>query len=153
MAYMEFDFPEDMMDKLLNTDFDDICQEALKEAAPIMETAMKKSMSQTIQHEGDSEMIASVKATKPKKTKTDAWIVNVGPTGYSKVKKYYAKSGKGIRTSRQYSVSNALKAIWKEYGIAGRQQAQPFLRRAKNDAQSAIERKIQEIYDRKTGAE
>lgn len=151
MAQLEIDFPDDFMGKLLNTDFDEICEEALKESAPFMKDSMIKSMKKTVQHEGDSEMIESVKASKPRKTKTDAWIVNIGPSGYSKMKKYYAKSGKGVKTSRQYPVSNALKAIWKEYGIAGRQEPQPFLTRATNEAQNAVNRKIQEVYDRKTG--
>ena len=93
-------------------------------------------------------MVASIKAGKPKRTKTDAWIINVGPTGNSK-HHYYRKGGK---KKRAYSVSNVLKAIWKEYGIPGRQAPKPFFESAKNAAQNAVTKKIQEIYNRKVGA-
>lgn len=151
MASFEIDFPDDFLSDLLDTDFDEICEEALKEAAPMYKESLQASMKKTVQHEGDSEMIASVKATKPKKTKTDAWIINIGPSGYSKMKKYRAVNGQGVHTNRRYPVSNALKAIWKEYGIAGRQAPQPFLVNAKNNCQSAIMKKIQDVYNRKVG--
>ena len=96
-------------------------------------------------------MVNSVQAQKPKKCKNGAWIVHIGPTGNSK-SHYYAKNGKGIRTKRKYPVSNILKAIWKEYGIAGKQAARPWLTKAKNDAEKAVESKMQEVYNRKVGA-
>ncbi len=76
---------------------------------------MKQSCRRVIEHSGESELVESIKSNKPKRTKTDAWIVNVGPRGYSKKKTY--RSGKG--KARKYRVSNALKLIWKEYGVAG----------------------------------
>lgn len=148
MASFEIDFPEDLMSDLLETEFEEIAKEALAESAPILEKATKAAASAVIMHEGDSEMVASIKAGKPKRTKTDAWIINVGPTGNSK-HHYYRKGGK---KKRAYSVSNVLKAIWKEYGIPGRQAPRPFLEHAKNAVQNAINKKIQEVYDRKVGA-
>lgn len=151
MANMEFDFPDDFMKDLLETDFDEICEEALEEAAPIYKKSLQDSMKHTVQHEGDSEMIASVKVSKPKKAKTNAWIINIGPSGYSKMKKFRALDGRGVHTNRRYPVSNALKAIWKEYGIPGQQAPQPFLTNATNNAEDAVMRKLQEVYDRKVG--
>ncbi|MBD5395019.1 MAG: hypothetical protein HDR71_12320 [Lachnospiraceae bacterium] len=148
MAIFNVDFPEDLMSDLLDTEFADIAEEALSEAAPILEKAMKTSGRAVIIHEGDSEMIESIKAGKPKATKTDAWIVNVGPKGNSK-NHYYQKGGK---KKRAYPVSNALKAIWKEYGIPGRQPPRPFMEAGKNAAQNAVIRKIQEVYNKKVGA-
>ena len=133
-------------DKLLNLDFDEIAEEGLKEAAPILESSMKAAISQVIEHEGDSELVKSIKAGRPKKTRNGAWIVNVTPKGYSQYKVYHAK-----KSGRKYRVSNALKAIWKEYGVAGRQPPRPFLTKAKNDAKDAVYDAIQKVFDSKAG--
>lgn len=148
MAAFEVDFPEDFLSGLLDTDFDDIAEAALKEAAPILEASMKKSCQGAIMHEGDSELVKSIKSSKPKKTKTDAWIVNVSPKGYSNVKVYHH-----AKTGRTYPVSNALKAIWKEYGIPGRQPPRPFIAAACNDVRKSVMAKTQEVYNRKVGAD
>lgn len=147
MAQMEIDFPEDFLSELLNTDFDEIAAEALTEAAPLLEQSLKTSSKRVIDHEGESEMVESITCSKPKQTKTDAWIINVGPRGYSKTKVY-----RDVRNrKRKYPVSNALKMIWKEYGIAGRQPAKPFITNACNNARDAVMRKMQEVYERMVG--
>lgn len=147
MARFDIDFPDDFLSGLLDTDFDEIAEEALKETAPILGKSMKKEARRVVMHEEDSEMAESIKTTMPKKTKTDAWIVNVMPTGYSKTKKY-----RGKNKNRKYPVSNALKAIWKEYGIPGKQAPQPFIQASVNAVRSEIENKLQETYNRKVGA-
>ncbi len=149
MAYLEFDFPEDFLSDLLDTDVDEIAEEALKEAAPILEASMKRACKSALKHEGDSELVDSITARKPKKAKTDAWIVNVSPKGYSNTKVYKTK-GKKPRT---YPVSNTLKAIWKEYGIPGRQPPRPFIQSACNTARNDVMNKLQDVYNRKVGAE
>lgn len=151
MAEFKMEFGEDFLDQLLNTDFDEIAEAALNESAPIFEKSMKNEVKRVIKHDGDSELADSLKATKPKKTKTDAWIVNVVPKGYSSTKKYIAVDSKGRKTRRKYPASNALKAIWKEYGIPGRQPPSPFITRATNGARNAVMQKIQEVYNRKVG--
>lgn len=152
MAIFDVDFPDDFLSELLETDFDEIAEEALKEAVPILEKTMKAEVKKTIQHDGDSELVNSFKASKPKKTKTDAWIANVNPKGYSSTKVYTANS-KGLKKSRKYPVSNALKAIWKEYGIPGRQAAKPFITASVNASKMEIMRRMQEVYNRKVGAD
>lgn len=152
MATFEEEFPEDFMSELLETDFDVIAQEALTEAIPILESSMKKEARKVIMHEGDSEMAESFKAYKPKKTRTDAWIANVTPKGYSKVKVYKAVNSKGVKTGRKYQVSNALKAIWKEYGIPGRQAAKPFITASINASKDEVMKRMQEVYNRRVGA-
>ncbi len=152
MAIFDVDFPDDFMSGLLDTDFDAIAEAALTDAAPLLERQMKKCCSDAIQHEGDSELVGSIKSGTPKQTKDkEAWIVNVGPRGYSTVKKYTAVDGRGKKTKRKYHVSNALKAIWKEYGIPGHQPPRPFLQAATDAARHAVEAKIQEVYDRMAG--
>ena len=145
MAQLEINFPDDFLSELLDTDFDEIAAEALTEAAPILEQSLKASCEKVIDHEGESEMVNSITCSKPKKTKTDAWIINVGPRGYSK-RKFYRKKNS---SRRKYPVSNALKMIWKEYGIAGRQAPRPFITNARNNARGAVMRKMQEVYERK----
>lgn len=153
MAQFEMEFDDSFMDGLLSTDFDEIASEALAEAIPILEQSMKSQVKKVIQHEGDSELVNSLKASKPIKTKTDAWIATVTPKGYSTTKVYTAKNSKGSKTHRKYKVSNAVKAIWKEYGIPGRQPARPFISAAVNAVTPEVTQKMQEVYNRKVGAE
>lgn len=145
MSEFEVEFPEDFLSEFLNADFDEIAEEALKEAVPVLEKSMKERCAEVVRHEGDSELVSSIKAGKPTRTKTDAWIANVKPTGYSKTKVYHRE---GKKKQRTYPVSNALKAIWKEYGIPGKQAPQPFLQAATNAAENAVVEKMQEVYNR-----
>lgn len=143
------DIYDDMpFEELFALDFDGFCEEALNESASVLESSMKQTARASVMHEGESEMVNSIKASKPKRAKTNVWIVNIGPRGYSKTKIYTAKA-KGVRTNRKYSVSNALKAIWKEYGIPGRQPAQPFMQQATNKCESRVLDIIQKKFDEK----
>lgn len=146
MAAFDLDFPTDFMSELLNTDFEEIAKAALEETAPILEKSIKQSCKRVIEHPGESELVDSIVSSKPKKTKTDAWIVTVSPKGYSKTKVYSAGKKK-----RKYPVSNALKLIWKEYGIAGQQAPKPFLTNACNSVRDTIMSKMQEVYEEKVG--
>lgn len=147
-------FSIDGLDEIIDSlpEFDEICEEALREAAPIMEKEMKKFCRAAIIHEGDSEMVESIKANIPKKTKTDAWIVSITPHGKSQKVGYYKANSRGRKHRRKYPVTNALKMIWKEYGIPGQQAPQPFIQAATNSAKSAVMDKLQEVYNRKVGA-
>lgn len=151
MALFDVEMPEDFMSDLLGAEFDILAEEMLTESAPIYKDSIQKSMKSSLIHDGESEMVDSVKASKPKKCNNGAWIVRIGPTGNSK-HVYVVKNGHGQRTKRTYPVSNILKAIWKEYGIAGRQAARPWLQKAKNDAQQEIMDRMQEVYNKKVGA-
>lgn len=148
MAGFEIDFPDDFLSELLDTDFEEIAEEALNETAPLLETSMKQSCKAVITHEGDSELVDSIKSSKPKRTRTDAWIVNVSPKGYSKIKVY-----RHTQTGRKHPVSNALKAIWKEYGIPGKQSPKPFITSACNNVRDSVMEKMQEVYNKKVGAD
>lgn len=149
MAIFDVDFSEDFLKDLLNTDSEEICMQALEEAAPIMENAMKDTLRQD-NHEISGELIESIKATRPKKSTNGAYIVNVRPTGYSTVNAYSVKRGNG--KVRRYKVSNALKMIWIEYGVNGRQPARPFLTRTVNSVKVATLKRMQEVYNRMAGA-
>lgn len=142
------DFPEDFLKDLLQTDADEICSEVLSEAAPLLESCMKETL-RNDNHELSGELIESIKAKKPVKAKNGAWMVHVRPTGYSSINSYAVK-GKGEKM-RKYKVSNALKAIWIEYGVNGRQPARPFLTRTVNEVRSASMQRMQEVYNRMAG--
>ncbi len=152
-------FSIDGLDDMLSSlpDFDEFCEEALKEAAPIVEKEMKTFCRAAIKHEGDSEMVESIKMNIPKKTKTDAWIVSITPHGNSQKIAYYVqkslRKGKLYKSKRKYPISNALKMIWKEYGIPGKQAPQPFIQAATNSARLAVMEKLQEVFNRKIGAD
>ncbi len=153
MAEFQVDFDDSFLKDLLETDFDEICEEALTSAAPIFEEKMKSEVQKTILHEGESELVESFRASKPVKTKNGAWLLRISPKGYSSTKVYTAADSRGRKTHRKYRVSNALKAIWKEYGIPGRQPPRPFIESAANNAKTAVMEKIQQVYNRRTGAE
>lgn len=151
MAAFEVDFPDDFIQDLLQSDFDEIAEEALKEASPVLVKSLQQSCRRVIVHPGDSDLVKSFKSSKPKKSVNGAWIANVNPKGKSKTS-YYAKSN-GKKTQRKYAVSNALKALWKEYGVAGRQPAMPFIQNGTKNAENGVMEKMQQVYNRKVGAE
>lgn len=147
MASLEINFGEDFLSELLEADVDGLCMEMLEESAGILEKALKEETAKVIKHSGESELVESVHAGKAGRTKNGAHIVNVRFTGYSSTKRYTAASGK----KRKYPVSNALKAIWKEYGIPGRQAATPFINTAVRRSGPKVSAKLQEVYNRRTG--
>lgn len=150
MAAFELDFPDDFMKQLFQTDSAEICMKALEEAAPILEEEMKNAI-RADGHELSGELINSIKAAKPKKTSNGAYIVSVRPTGYSKINSYSVK--KNGKKLRKYPVSNALKMIWIEYGVNGRQPARPFMTKVMNSVRAAAMNKMQVVYNRMAGAE
>ncbi|MBO6206849.1 MAG: hypothetical protein J6M27_15260 [Lachnospiraceae bacterium] len=126
---------------------EEIAEEMLNEAAPIIEESMKKNLKKSIAHSGESELVNSVKAGKAKMAKNGACILNVNPKGQSKTKVY--KRGK---KGRKHPVNNALKAIWLEYGIPGQQAPKPWLEATTKDAEQKVLDKMQEVYDKRTQA-
>lgn len=144
MAKFDIDFPDDFMENILLTDSDALCKEMLKEAAPILESSMQENVSVTLGDYATGDAVKSIKARTPKKAKNGAYIVNVCPSGYS-----FHTFSKGKQKARKYKVSNALKLIWKEYGIVGKQLPQPFLTRSVNDAREKVMQKMQEVYNKR----
>lgn len=149
MASFDMNFSDDFLKELFDTDDDDFFEDALKEAAPEYVDSMKNSIKAVINHDGDSELVESVKAGKPYKA-NDVHMINISPSGYSSNKAYYAKNSNGVKTSRKYQVSNVLKAIWKEYGIPGHQTATPFLSSARNNAETKVLNKLQDFWEKHT---
>lgn len=149
MANFEINFPDDFLSDLLDSDFEEVAKAALEETAPTLKTSIQTSIRSVVSHTGDSELVNSVKISKPKRTSTDAWIINVGPAGKSS--NYYYSYGTTKRVKRKYAVSNVLKAIWLEYGRTG-QAAKPWLTSATENVRGTIMDKMQDIYNKKVGA-
>lgn len=136
------------LDGMWEISFDDIAQEALSESIPVLEGTMRSAAAASVKHDGDSAMVNSIKGSTPKKSaSTDCWIANVGPRGYS-THTYHAQRPGGKHSKQTYKVSNALKAIWKEYGIPGHQSAQPFMDKAANAARSRVEKIIEDAFNK-----
>lgn len=144
-------YEADNLYDMFDLDFDDICRSALEEAAPVLQSAMKATATSNIKHEGFSSMVKSISINIKKCPKTDCWIVNVGPRGYSKDKVYRPQNGRGGHYERRYPVSNALKAIWMEYGVHGAGQywipPKPFIAKAVNKVEFRVHNIIEEFFN------
>jgi hypothetical protein len=145
VADLGFNIPDDYLRDLLGADFDELAPEMLDEVLPILEQSIRRHLTGVI-HNGSGELAGSISVTRPKKTKTDAWIANTYIKGQSK-KHYYGST----THNRQYAVSNALKAIWLNYGNA-HQAARPWLTPAVNACEAEIMDKMQKKWEEITGA-
>lgn len=145
MADLGFDIPEDFLKELTDNTFEELAPEMLDEVLPILDNSIRQSLTSVV-HGGTGELINSIAKTKPKKTNTDAWIANVYIKGQSN-NYYYG----GASHNRQYPVSNALIAIWLNYGNA-HQPARPWLTPAVNSCQGEIMEKLQKKWEELTGA-
>lgn len=143
MARFDFEIPDSIFPKCLEENMDEICIEAIGEAQPIVVEEMKKQIKAVISKDGTGELVASIKARKPKKSKYDGYYGKVGPTGYSS-KHYYA----GKKRKRKYKLSNAAKLVFMEYGTS-RQPATPILQKVKKNTENAVINKMQETINRR----
>lgn len=135
MAGFEMNFPENFMDELFDTDFDEIAEDVLKACAPTMESSVKTSLERSAEKGyATGTMVSSIKAAKPKRTKTDAMIMVTRPTG---------KDKNGVR--------NMDKAMYLEYGTS-KQAARPWLVNATKNAESTCLEKMQQEFNKKVGA-
>lgn len=141
------DIPDDFLRELLNTNADDVCQEALDESAPLLVESMKQTINRNIMHHDRStgELVESIKADKASKKK-GAWSVNVGPKGNSRI--YYYRPGE-VRT-RTSTTTNALKLIMMEYGNS-KQDARPVLDSICRECNDDVLQKLQDAYNRRVG--
>lgn len=142
-----------VLQSLLETDSEELCKEILNQSVPYLKESIKKELKSNLKHSGESELVNSIKAGKAKKTKDGStYIINVSPKGYSSTKVYNDKRTPGnLRKNRKQKVPNALKAIWKEYGIPGKQSPSPFFAPATRKAEKQVIAKMQKTYERKAG--
>ena len=145
----DIEIPADYLQELLGYQFTEVAKELLDKASPALVESTKSAMRAVVQHGGESDMINSVKANKAKEAVNGAVIVNVNPKGYSN-HTFSRESGGRVH---RYPVSNALKAIWLEYGVAGRQPPRPWLSASKRAVESKVMELMQEEYNKKVNAE
>lgn len=124
----------------------------IDEAMPIYVDSVKKSLKAVIKHDGDSELVESIKVKKEKEAQYGDYIAVITPKGKSKTKHYYRKNKRHKKKHRKYALTNGAKAIWLEYGIPGRQPAKPYIANAQKNAEEPVLKKMQEVFDREVGA-
>lgn len=128
MAGFNVSMPDDLLEKY-NFKEEELV-EAVAEASPILEESMKRTIQSVLGHSGDSNLVNSVKVSRPKRTKTDAIVSWVGPSGIDK---------KG----RKKPIRNIEKAVYLNYGTV-KQPARPWLAKSINDSESLIQQKLQD---------
>lgn len=118
-----------MLSDLNAMEMERIAPVMLEEATPILERAVKQKASA---HRESGAMVNSIKPTKVKRGR-DGYSITVRPTGTDE---------NGIR--------NMEKAAYLEFGNHRYQRATPFLSPAVRETGDAVERKMQEVFDRET---
>lgn len=128
MGAFNVNMPDDFLDRY-NFKEEELV-DAVASASPILKESMKKTIQKVLGHSGDSNLVNSVKVSKPKRTKTDAIVSWVGPSGIDK---------KG----RKKPIRNIEKAVYLNYGTV-KQPARPWLAKSINNSESLIQQKLQE---------
>lgn len=140
MAKFDFKIPVDFIKQLNNAAaIDEFGGKMIDEAMPIVERNLKKELEK---HKRTGNMINSVKIKKASKNKY-GWYGVVRPTGLSKT----YKSVKSGTVKRKVPVRNMEILAHLEYGTK-HQSPKPILTKAIRDSESAVLRKMQEVYDR-----
>lgn len=119
---------DDLIHVLSDIDIDRIAPKMLTESAPILEQNLK---ARAAAHRKTGEMLKSIKTTKARRLRdNDGYSITVRPTG---------KDNRGVR--------NMEKMVYMEYGTS-KQNATPILTPTIRESQSAVEKKMQEVFDR-----
>jgi len=128
MAKFDFEISPEFIKQLGRlADVDRIAPQMIDEAIPIL---LANVQSETAQHKRSGDMYKSIKPTKAKKTKGGGYFASVRPTGTDK---------KGVR--------NMEKMVYLEYGTS-QQSPTPILTKAIKDSESAVLKKMQEVFER-----
>jgi hypothetical protein len=151
MAKFTCDIPADFLSDLLDSDFSEIAEESLEEAAPVLQKSVQDSVRAVLKDKSRTELIESFQPWKGgvKKTSTGggAYIMGVSPYGKpGKKSKRKRSDGTGTR-----NVTNNDIAWWLEHGNS-HQAAKPYLDRGAKAAEGAILDIVQEVYNKKVGA-
>jgi HK97 gp10 family phage protein len=131
MGKFDFEVSQDFLKALGRlADVDRFAPKMIDESMPILADHLKDELKK---HRRTSDMLDSVKKTKAGKGKNGGYYAVVRPTGRDK---------KGVR--------NMEKLAWLEYGTK-KQTPTPILTKAIKDSQSAVEKKMQEVFEREVG--
>lgn len=115
-------FPKGIQDENLAFEMIDAGQEVM----------LKNIISGASEHQKNGDMYKSLKKSKP--------VIDKNGDAVGRVK-FYGKDRNGMQ--------NWYKAIWIEYGRTG-QDAQPFIRPAIKNSESAAKAAMQRVFDRRT---
>ena len=127
MAQMNLNLPDGFIRELEKLGhLDETAPRMLEAAAPIIVNALKKEAGK---HRDTGDLQNSIKAGKPKLTKTNAYIISAGPTG---------KDRKGM--------SNASKMVWLEHGTS-KMSPRPMIAAAVNSSEDEVMLKMQETFN------
>lgn len=127
MAKFDFDFEDLLAQQMAQLEnIDEIAPKMLESATPVLEKSLKSALNT---HRQTSEMINSIKATKPKKS-VKGWTSTVRPTG---------KDKKGVR--------NMEKLVYLQYGTS-KQTATPVMESVINQSIGLVSNAMQEIYNK-----
>lgn len=141
---MTFDFPEDILDTIIKLQDDELEVECLNAVNDDIEKSVKAELSK---HNLTGEMVNSITTTIPSKNKYGENYIYTYPKGYGKTSYNYETKTKG---KRKYPVSNALKAVWLEYGNS-QQAARPWLDTATKNCEKIVTEKMQEVINKRIG--
>lgn len=142
MADFQLYFDENLFkefEKLSN--IDGVSEKMLKEASPIVVESMKSELKL---HKQTSELVNSVKPTKPKRNKNGDNVVIVRPTGESMT--MIAESGKTY--VRKKPVRNMEKLASLEFGNSHGQKPTPIIEKVIKGTENAVLDKMAEGYNK-----
>lgn len=130
----EFTIPQGLIDDLRKcADIDKVAPTMLKEAAPILARSLGKAL---LPHRKTGGLIESIKPRAAKRSKSGVYYIKIEFYGY-------AERG----TKEKKKTPHAQKAMALEYGTS-KQNATPFMEKAKNDSEKEVVEKLQEVYTR-----
>jgi hypothetical protein len=151
MAKFTCDIPADFLSDLLDSDFSEIAEEALEEAAPVLQKSVQDSVRAVIKDKSRTDLIESFKPWKGgvKKVSNGGGAYLMGVASYGKPKKKSRRKRSDGTGSR--SVTNNDIAWWLEHGNS-HQAAKPYLDRGAKAAEGKVLDIVQEVYNKKVGA-
>lgn len=128
MGKFDFNIPPDFLKSLGNlADVDRIAPQMIDEAAPLLVSSVKSTLSR---HKQSGDMVSSIKKTKVKKKKNGGYQATVRPTG---------TDAKGVR--------NMEKAAYLEYGTS-KQPASPWIDASLGDCESSVLDSMRRTFER-----
>lgn len=144
MADFQLDFDDSIfkgLDKLSDTE--KISAKMLQEASPIVVESMKSELKL---HKQTSELVNSIKPTKPRRNKNGDNVVVVRPTGKSTTT--IAQNGKAY--TRKKAVRNMEKLASLEFGNLHGQKPTPIIEKVIKGTEKAVFDKMNEVYNKET---
>jgi len=151
MAKFSYDIPADFLGGLLDSDFSEIANEALEQAAPILQKSVQDSARAVIKDKSRTDLIESFKPWKGgvKKVSNGGGAYLMGVASYGKPKRKSKRKRSDGRGKR--NVTNNDIAWWLEHGNS-HQAAKPYLDRGAKAAEGKVLDIVQEVYNKKVGA-